>query len=93
MPNEKNTKKSRNTSVERSGKSAPRRGGSVQPRKTGRGTGSDPDQRRIDPVPESSLFINQLMPFLLIVAALLLTAFFSALEHRRGCRQRRRHNT
>ena len=76
MPNEKNTKKSRNTSVERSGKSAPRRGGSGQPRKTGKGAGSDPDQRRIDPVPESSLFINQLMPFLLIVAALLLTAFF-----------------
>ncbi|MDD6259530.1 MAG: hypothetical protein PUA74_00385, partial [Clostridiales bacterium] len=34
-----------------------------------------PEPRHVDPVPESSLFRNQLLPFVFVLAALLLTAF------------------
>ena len=73
MPNDKKNKKT--TAVQ---KKNVREKENRTPQDT-RGTAkkAEPEQRRIiDPVPESSRFMNQLLPFVFVVAAILLTAFF-----------------
>ena len=71
MPNDKKNKKT--TAVQKNVREKENR----TPQDT-RGTAkkAEPEQRRIDPVPESSRFMNQLLPFVFVVAAILLTAFF-----------------
>lgn len=79
MPNDKNDKKNqKSTAVQKKGTEAVR--SRDRDRRTGgkaRTSGTpEPEQRRIDPVPESTRFINQILPFVFIVTAVLLAAFF-----------------
>ena len=79
MPNDKNDKKNqKSTAVQKKGTEAVR--SRDRDRRAGgkaRTSGTpEPEQRRIDPVPESTRFINQILPFVFIVTAVLLAAFF-----------------
>lgn len=76
MPNDKKNQKS--TAVQKSTAGAARskdeKSRAAQKPRGGRTT--DRDMHRIDPVPESSRFINQILPFVFFMTALLFTAFF-----------------
>ncbi len=66
---QKNTKKPRELESSNAGKSK-------KPRAVQKNAPRQASPDRLDPVPESSLFLNQLLPFVFVVLAVLLTAFF-----------------